>query len=152
MFFKSIRALTAMAITGAALTCQAADGPALVPGKMILTNLVFDSETQIYHATADDTQASFTFKVTNVSDVPVHILSIPPSCSCTHAEMPQTPWIIPPHTNEVLHVTMQINKLPLENQKYVTILATNGTKQLWVKSIRPAPAAATATNAAPEKK
>ena len=142
-----------MAIACPPLASLAADAPpAPAPSHAALTNLVFDKEIQVSYGKPGDPQAAFTFQITNVSDVAVHILSIPASCGCTRAELPRTPWIIPPHTNEGLHVTMQLNSLPGENSKYLTILSTNGTKQIWVKSIIPAPAPSAGTNAAPEKK
>ena len=121
------------------------------PNSAALTNLVFDNETQIYNAKPGERQGSFSFSITNFTDVPVHILGIPASCGCTRAELPQTPWIIPAHTNETLHVKMDVNGLPGENLKYLTIISTNGTKQIWVKTITAAPPAPAATNATPAK-
>ena len=146
------RILLALTFACLPLISRGADAtPGPVASSAALTNLVFDKETQISYGKLGDTQASFTFQITNVSDVAVHILEIPPSCSCTHAELPRTPWIIQPHTNEALHVTMALNRLQSESSKYLTIRSTNGTKQIWVKSIVPVVAPGPATNAAPVK-
>lgn len=47
-------------------------------------------------AKAEGGEASFEFNVTNKSAEPVEVLHIAPSCGCTVAEMPSTPWIIAP--------------------------------------------------------
>jgi mono/diheme cytochrome c family protein len=107
-----------------------------------LTNLVFDSEHKDYAAKSGEAVANFVFQFTNTSEVAVHIIGIHASCSCTKADMPETPWIIPAHTSHQLHATMQlVNKAVGETTKYLTLSSTNGTKQLWVKSIIAPPAA-----------
>jgi Protein of unknown function (DUF1573)/Cytochrome C oxidase, cbb3-type, subunit III len=105
-----------------------------------LTNLTFDSLTQEYHARPGEAEAKFTFTVTNISDTAVHVLGITPSCSCTKAQMPRTPWIIPPHTTEQFHATMNLAmKPPGENTKYLTISSTNGMRVVYVKAHIPQP-------------
>jgi hypothetical protein len=105
-----------------------------------LTNLTFDALTQEYHAQPGETEARFTFTVTNVSDVAVHVLTITASCSCTKAQMPRTPWIILPHTTEQFHATMQLaGKPPGDNTKYLTISSTNGIKVVYAKAHIPLP-------------
>jgi mono/diheme cytochrome c family protein len=107
-----------------------------------LTNLTFDALTQEYHAQPGETEARFTFTVTNVSDVAVHVLTITASCSCTKAQMPRTPWIISPHTTEQFHATMQLaGKPPGDNTKYLTISSTNGVKVVYAKAHIPLPSA-----------
>jgi mono/diheme cytochrome c family protein len=132
----AVETAPAPAASNAAPAAVAAPQPSYLP----LTNLTFDSETKVYDAKAGDTLGTFTFQVTNISDVPVHILAINASCSCTHAEMPETPWILMPHTHGEFHAMMQLaGKAPGENTKGLTILSTNGVKQLLVKSMIPAP-------------
>jgi mono/diheme cytochrome c family protein len=105
-----------------------------------LTNIAVDSVTQVYHAKPGDLEGTFAFWVTNISDTPVHILSITASCSCTKAEMPRTPWILLPHTTELFRATMSLVGKPAgDNTKVLTVTSTNGVKILWVKSIIPAP-------------
>jgi len=105
-----------------------------------LTNLVFDSETKEFHATNGATTATFKFEFKNNSDVPVQINGVQASCGCTTAQLPPMPWVIQPHSNDVLNATMTlVGKPPGETTKVLTINSTNGTKQLFVKSIIPAP-------------
>src|SRR5215831_5732090 len=106
------------------------------PSNQPLTNLVFDSLTQEYHAHPGDAEAKFTFNVTNISDVAVHVLGIQASCSCTKAQMPRTPWIIAPHATEQFHAVMQLANKPVgENTKFLTVASTNGMRIVYVKAI-----------------
>jgi Protein of unknown function (DUF1573)/Cytochrome C oxidase, cbb3-type, subunit III len=110
------------------------------PSNQPLTNLVFDALTQDYHAHPGEAEAKFAFNVTNISDVAVHILTITPSCTCTKAFMPRTPWIIAPHTTEQFHAVMQLANKPVgENTKFLTISSTNGVRIVNVRAFIPAP-------------
>lgn len=106
----------------------------------VLTNLVFDAETKEFKAKQGDSLATFSFHITNNSDVPVHITGVAASCGCTAAQLPPMPWVIQPHSNDVLNATMTLaGKPPGEVTKVLTINSTNGVKQVFVKSIIPKP-------------
>jgi cytochrome c553 len=138
--FAALAAETPPAPAGLNAAPPAAEIAPPVPSYGPLTNLTFDAETKEYRAKAGDTMGTFTFQVTNVSEVPVHIISINASCSCTHAEMPEAPWILMPHAHGEFHAMMQLAGKPVgENIKGLTIVSTNGVKQLLVKSIIPSP-------------
>lgn len=75
------------------LALRAADDPVPAPPK---NPLVWDEMKLSVEAKPADKEAKFEFKVTNTSDAPVEITQIQPSCGCTVAEMPSTPWILAP--------------------------------------------------------
>src|SRR5262245_14722672 len=107
-----------------------------------LTNLTFDALTKEYRAEPGEAEAKFTFNVTNISDIPVHVTDITASCSCTKAQMPRTPWIIAPHATEQFHAVMNLaNKPSGDNTKYLTLHTTNGQRIVFVRAhILPSPA------------
>lgn len=58
--------------------------------------LAFDSVNKEVRVKAGETNAFFAFSVANVSSVDVTIKSVRPSCGCSVAQMPATPWVIGP--------------------------------------------------------
>jgi mono/diheme cytochrome c family protein len=58
--------------------------------------LVFDAETKQYDAKPAETVAPFTFNLTNVWTNEITITQVHASCGCTTAQLPATPWHIPP--------------------------------------------------------
>jgi mono/diheme cytochrome c family protein len=58
--------------------------------------LVFDAETKQYDAKPGELTAPFTFHLTNVWTNEIVITQVHPSCGCTTAKLPPTPWHIPP--------------------------------------------------------
>jgi mono/diheme cytochrome c family protein len=58
--------------------------------------LVFDAELKTYDAKPGEMTAPFTFHLTNVWKQEVVITQVHPSCGCTTAKLPPTPWHIPP--------------------------------------------------------
>lgn len=58
--------------------------------------LVWDAMELSIVPKPDEHEATFEFHVTNTAREPVEILQLEPSCGCTVAEMPRTPWILAP--------------------------------------------------------
>ena len=58
--------------------------------------LVFDDEMKQYNAKAGDKIAPFTFTLTNVWTNEIVITQVHASCGCTTANLPSTPWRLPP--------------------------------------------------------
>jgi cytochrome c5 len=58
--------------------------------------LVWDAIEKRIEAKPEENEARFQFHVTNTSVDAVEIVQIEPSCGCTVAEMPATPWILAP--------------------------------------------------------
>jgi len=85
--------LACLAATGGLMTAQ--EGPK-APAPPAGPTLVFDAESKVYHATTEETNAPFTFYVTNVSTNAIVIREVEPSCRCTVADLPAHPWILPP--------------------------------------------------------
>jgi mono/diheme cytochrome c family protein len=135
---------TALAFLGlAGLLCAGASGvlgqpvpppaPASAPG----TNaelLAWDAEFKEYKAKEGETDAKFFFSVTNISSSNVVIDDVTTSCGCTVAKPPSKPWVITPHNDGNIDVTVDLrNKPPGDLFKTVYVQSTNAAKQLRVK-------------------
>jgi mono/diheme cytochrome c family protein len=112
--------------------------------------LAYDSESKEYNAKVGDTNAHFTFWLTNVSKEVVAINSVRTSCGCTVAQLPETPWKLAPGTNGPIEVSVNLLGKSGTIVKSVTVDSTAGGKSLLVKVNIPPPANTVATaNTAP---
>ena len=69
-------------------------GAAAEPAAPKPNPLVWDAMEKTLEVKPGGDKATFEFNVTNTSDAPVEIRQIQPSCGCTVASMPSTPWIL----------------------------------------------------------
>ena len=94
---------------------------------------MFDADSKQYDAKPGEMVAPFTFELTNVSATEVVVTMVHPSCGCTTAKIPPTPWHIPPGgTGEV---TAQVNlagKMGLIS-KTLTFFTSAGNRTLTLK-------------------
>ena len=97
--------------------------------------LTWDADARQYTTKPGERYADFKFWFTNTTAYEISILSAVGSCSCTKAELPQTPWVIRPGTNGVLDVKTDLAGKSGTVTKSVTVTYTGGTKTLQVTSI-----------------
>ena len=100
--------------------------------------LVFDSLAKEQTAKLGDSEAQFSFSLTNTSTGPVLINWVRTSCGCTVAELPSTPWRIPPGSNGTFGVTVDLRGKYGVFTKLVTLDTSQGQKILSVKMNLPA--------------
>jgi len=96
--------------------------------------LVFDAELKQTTVHDGDAQAHFMFNFTNVSSKDVTISGVKTSCGCTTAELPQMPWILPPHAKGRIPVTMNVLGHTGKDSKTVTVTTVLGFKTLNVEA------------------
>jgi mono/diheme cytochrome c family protein len=77
--------------------------------------------------------AEFNFSFTNVSTEPVVIQMVRTSCGCTTAKLPTMPWTIPPGSNDVLNLNMNLMGKAGTVVKSVTVQTDKGMKNLLVR-------------------
>jgi len=116
---------------------QPAAPPLLKPGSPIASvaamasspdALVWDSKFKEVTPAEGARKADFIFAFTNVTSSNVVIRDAHGSCSCTVAKLPSVPWVLLPHTNGQLNVTVDLaGKYGVLN-KTVTITYTNGAQ------------------------
>jgi hypothetical protein len=93
-----------------------------------------------YIASPKETEAFFTFNVTNVSLANVTLSGVTTSCGCTVARLPSVPWTIPPGGSGQLHATMKLAGLNGIIMKSLTVNTDKGQKLLFVRVNVPIPA------------
>lgn len=94
-----------------------------------------------YSSIANVTTNAHPFTATN-GTVPaaVAILNVHPSCGCTTAEVPQTPWILPPGTNASFRVNVNLAGKMGMVFKTVTVTTERGRTDLLLRiNIAPPP-------------
>jgi mono/diheme cytochrome c family protein len=79
--------------------------------------------------------------VTNSTPVPVTILNVHPSCGCTTAELPPVPWMLPPGTNSIIRVSVNLAGKNGSLFKTVNVATDKGRMDLMLRiNILPRPA------------
>lgn len=116
------------ALNPSPIPAAAVPQPPLLPS----TSLAWDSESKEYKAKVGDTNAHFTFWLTNVCDKEVLVNSVRTSCGCTVAKLPETPWHIKPSSNGPITVTVDLRGKRGKVVKTVTADTTAGIKSLLV--------------------
>jgi len=71
--------------------------------------------------------------VTNSVTIPVTILSVHPSCGCTTAQLPPTPWTIAPGTNGQIRLTVDLRGKSGTLFKTVNVSTDKGSKTLMLR-------------------
>jgi hypothetical protein len=99
--------------------------------------LVWDATMKEMTVALGQTNAVFIFNATNVSDTLVVIDSLKPSCHCTTGALPSTPWLLPPHADGKISVTVDLAGKFGTVFKTIGVISTNAPKVLTVKVIIP---------------
>jgi cytochrome c5 len=100
--------------------------------------LAWDAVTKTYEAKAGETEAKFFFSATNISAADVQVERIQTSCGCTIAEIPSQPWILKPHQDGKINVTVNLAGKIGTLAKWITVYFSNGDpKVLTIKLILP---------------
>ena len=108
--------------------------PATPPPLLPSTSLAWDSESKEQKPKIGETNAHFSFWLTNVCDKDVLVNSVRTSCGCTVAKLPETPWRIRPGSNGPINVTLDLRGKRGKLVKTVTVDTTAGIKSLLVSA------------------
>lgn len=107
--------------------------------------LRFDATEKEYHAQAGEITATLTFSVTNVSTTNVVINWVRPSCGCTSAKVPPTPWTLKPGEGGNMEFSIDLRAKVGTLSKYISIDTSHGQKFLNTKIHIPQQAVAAAS-------
>jgi cytochrome c553 len=99
--------------------------------------LKWDAAEKEIHAKADDLDLVYSFAVTNVSSTNVTINWVRPSCGCTVAKLPPTPWKLAPGDGGILEFNLDIRGKSGTLAKYVSVDTSHGQKLLLIKAVIP---------------
>jgi mono/diheme cytochrome c family protein len=114
-------AVCSSGITGASAQSLVTPAKSPTPGDA----LAWDSLIKEQTPESGKPTADFVFKVTNISDAPVSIGRLQPSCGCTTAKLPTTPWVLAPHTNGEISVSVNLAGKSGAFTKTVTVYSTD---------------------------
>jgi hypothetical protein len=99
--------------------------------------LMWDATFIEYRAKTNELESTVTFGVTNGSSGEVVVRHLIPSCGCTIARMPATPWSLSPGSNGHITVSTDLRgKRGLLN-KTIIVSSSAGTDILQVKIVLP---------------
>jgi hypothetical protein len=103
------------------------------------TVLAFDANVKECDAQSGQTNAFYTFWVTNVCETNVLILDVASSCGCTVAQLPSRPWVLPPGENGPIKVTMDLRGRYGTLFKGLHLTTSAGVKALVLRANVPEP-------------
>jgi mono/diheme cytochrome c family protein len=95
--------------------------------------LRWDQSEKEYHAQSGELNAPFTFAVTNVSSTNVIINYVRPSCGCTVAKLPPTPWTLQPGEGGIIELAVDLTGKHGILSKYISVDTSHGQKFLMIK-------------------
>jgi len=141
---RAIQARNNFPVAGRLTNITASPGQPPSAAQVALTNrpfqpalqplpLVADADVKEYTAKPGETNALFTFTLTNTSSVDVTVNEVHTSCGCTVAKLPSQPWILTPATNGQIHVTVDLRGKRGQLTKLIYVNGATGSKTLTVK-------------------
>jgi hypothetical protein len=112
--------------------------PAEAADNMAPNILAWDSVAKKYHAKIGETNAPFTFSVTNVSPERVMIYDTSTTCDCTVAQLPSKPWTLAPGAGGQIHASLDLRNRIGAVTNYVIVFTSKGNRLLTVTATLPA--------------
>lgn len=103
------------------------------PGSPPAHPLAWDAMTKTFDAKAGDESADFVFAVKNTSNRPVEVLELRPSCGCTVAELPKTPWILEPKEQGSFRATAEFKGKHGPFVKSIFVISSAGPQTLTLQ-------------------
>lgn len=108
------------------------------PPTVLPTNIMtFDADSKTVDVKVGEIAAKFTFYFTNVSTQEVSITALRPSCGCTAAKLPETPWKISPGQTGPLSAEMNVVGSFGFKTKGLTVETSAGNKFLTLMAKLP---------------
>jgi cytochrome c553 len=93
----------------------------------------WDATLKAVDATNEQDFAKFAFEFTNATAAPVTILMVHPSCGCTTAELPPTPWTIPAGGHGEIKLSVNLQNKSGTLFKTVNVSTDHGKKDLMLR-------------------
>lgn len=94
--------------------------------------LLWDSTEKLIKAAPGEHAAEFQFTVTNVSDRTVTIKQLMPTCGCTVAEMPASPWVLEPGASGAFAGTIDFKGKSGVVKKAIHVTSSEGVQTLTI--------------------
>jgi len=104
------------------------------------SNLIaWDAVNKLYLPAHGDTNAPFTFNLTNVSPENIVIYATDTSCDCTVAKLPATPWTLLPGGHGQIQADIDLRGKTGTSTNWVVVFTSKGNKLLQMKTVIPPP-------------
>ena len=113
--------------------------PADASDNMATNILVWDAVTKHYQAGTGETNAPFTFNLTNISPEAVMIYDTSTTCECTVAQLPSRPWTLAPGAGGQIRATLDLRNRTGGVTNYVIVFTSKGNRLLTVSAALPRP-------------
>jgi Protein of unknown function (DUF1573) len=113
--------------------------PADASDNMTSNILAWDAVAKEYQARPGETNAPFTFSLTNISPERVIIYDTSTTCDCTVAQLPSKPWTLAPGVGGQIHATLDLRGKIGAVTNYVIVFTSKGNRLLTVKATLPKP-------------
>ncbi len=97
---------------------------------IVVNPLVWDAMTKKYSATTNDARHVFIFTVKNTGPHEITIRNVQPSCGCTIAKLPKTPWPLRPGEGGDVSAVVNFNEMTGTFSKQLTVDSTAGNQIL----------------------
>ncbi len=99
--------------------------------------LAWDAMRKEIDVTSGATEATVVYSVTNISSAEVIIKAVRPSCGCTVAKLPKSPWVLAPNESGKLEATIDLRGKRGTLNKYLSVDTSAGMKMLTFAVIIP---------------
>jgi hypothetical protein len=99
--------------------------------------LAWDAVAKEYQGRPGETNAPFTFSLTNISPERVMIYDTSTTCDCTVAQLPSKPWTLAPGGGGQIHATLDLRGKTGAVTNYVIVFTSKGNRLLTVKATLP---------------
>ena len=110
--------------------------PAADASDNMATNILeWDALAKEYQLKVGETNAPFTFHLTNVSAAPVLIYDTSTTCDCTLVQLPSKPWTLAPGAKGTIQATLDLHGWTMAVTNYVIVFTSKGNRLLTVKGI-----------------
>jgi mono/diheme cytochrome c family protein len=96
------------------------------------TNITDITQRYLRHVVVHHYLTNIVTVTNSVTPISVTILNVHPSCGCTTAQLPPTPWTIPPGAFEQIPVTVNIVGKHGMLPKSINVSTDHGSKGLWM--------------------
>ena len=113
--------------------------PADASDNMAANVLGWDAVVKHYQARTGETNAPFSFSLTNMSPEQVIIYDTSTTCDCTVAQLPAKPWLLEPGAGGQIHAELDLRNRTTGATNFVIVFTSKGNRLLTVTADLPKP-------------
>jgi len=108
-------------------------GPPPAQVELASSVIAWDADTKEHTVAPGETNAAFTFHLSNVSSNDVTIYEVHPSCECTTVQLPALPWKLAPGQRGELQAMVDLRGKTNSYERGIYLDSSSGAKTLTLK-------------------